>query len=44
MLGSMHSNNVPQNIADKLKLCSNDTLYTVNDIIDVLIERQDRQK
>ena len=44
MLGSMHSNNVPQNIVDKLKLCSSDTLYTVSDIIDILIERQDRQK
>ena len=44
MLGSMRSNNVPQNIVDKLKLCSSDTLYTVDGIIDVLIEKQDRQR
>lgn len=43
MLGSMHSNNVPQNIVDKLKLCSNDTLYAVDGIIDILIEKQNRQ-
>ncbi|MCM1288629.1 MAG: hypothetical protein NC240_10000 [Clostridium sp.] len=43
MLGSIHSNNVPQNIIDKLKLCSNDTLYTVDGIMDILIEKQDRQ-
>ncbi len=43
MLGSMHSNNVPQNIIDKLKLCSNDTLYAVDGIIDILIEKQNRQ-
>ena len=44
MLGSMHSNNVPQNIIDKLKLCSSDTLYTVDGIIDILIERQERMQ
>ncbi|MCM1286757.1 MAG: helix-turn-helix domain-containing protein [Clostridium sp.] len=44
MLGSMHSNNVPQNIVDKLKLCSTDTLYTIDGIIDILIEKQDRQR
>lgn len=43
MLGSIHSNNVPQNIIDKLKLCSSDTLYTVDGIMDILIEKQDRQ-
>lgn len=44
ILGNMHSNNVPQNITDKLKLCSKETLNTIDGIIDVLIEVQESRK
>ncbi len=44
MLGSIHSNNIPQNIADKLRLCSDDTLCIIDGIIDILIERQENRK
>lgn len=44
MLGSIHSDNIPQNIADKLRLCSDDTLCLIDGIIDILIERQEKQK
>ncbi len=44
MLGSIHSNNILQNIADKLRLCSDDTLCIIDGIIDILIERQENRK
>ncbi|MCM1082306.1 MAG: helix-turn-helix transcriptional regulator [Clostridium sp.] len=44
MLGSMHPDNVPQNIMDKLKFCSSDTLYAVDGIMDILIEQQERMQ
>ncbi len=40
ILGNMHSNNVPRNIIDKLKLCSGDTLNAIDGITDVLMEMQ----
>lgn len=44
MLGSIHPTNVLKNITDKLRLCFDDTLYTIDSILDILFERQDTQK
>ena len=40
LMGNMHSNNVPQNIADGLRLCSDDDLSLLSVIIGHMVERQ----
>ena len=40
LMGNMHSNNVPQNIADWLRLCSEDDLSLLSVIIGHMVERQ----
>lgn len=39
LLGSIHSNNVSQNITDKLRLCSNEDIELVYKFIELLVER-----
>lgn len=39
LLGNMHSNNVPQNIADGLRLCSKEDVELLSKIVQFLIQR-----
>lgn len=40
LMGNMYSNNVPQNITDGLRLCSEDDLSLLSVIIGHMVERQ----
>ena len=42
LLGNMYSNNIPQNITDGLKLCSNEDIDLLNSIMQILIARQSK--
>ena len=39
LLGSMHSNNIPQNIAEGLRLCTEDDIQLFSDLLQLLIQR-----
>lgn len=39
LLGSMHANNIPQDISDKLKLCNQSDLELARGIVELLVER-----
>ena len=39
LLGTIHSNNVPRDISEKLRLCSPPDIELVRDFIDILIKR-----
>lgn len=39
LLGSMHASNVPQNIAEKLQLCSQEDIEFAKNIVELLVER-----
>lgn len=43
LMGNMYSNNVPQNIADGLRLCSKEDLSLLSVIMQHMIERQGRK-
>ena len=38
LLGTTHANNLPQNIYDKLKLCKDDQLETINAMVEYFIK------
>lgn len=38
--GAMHSNNVPQNIADHLRLCTEEDIQTVAELVRILADRR----
>ena len=40
LMGNMYSNNVPQNIADGLRLCSNEDIALLSIIMQHMVERQ----
>ena len=40
LMGNMHSNNVPQNIVDGLRLCTGDDLSLLSAIMGHMVERQ----
>ena len=42
-MGNMYSNNVPQNIADGLRLCTKEDLSLLSVLIDHLVERQSQK-
>lgn len=39
LLGSMHASNIPQDIADNLRLCSQEDITLAKDFIELLVER-----
>lgn len=39
LLGNMHAQNIPDNIADKLRLCSQSDIKLAEDIIEILVLR-----
>ena len=39
LLGCMHMVNIPQDISDKLRLCSEDDIKLAKDIIELLVDR-----
>lgn len=39
LLGSMHANNVDKNLCESLRLCSDDDIELISDIISMLIQR-----
>lgn len=39
LLGSMHANNISQDIIDKLRLCSQSDLEIINQIIELYVNR-----
>lgn len=39
LLGTMHTYNIPQDITDKLRLCSQPDIMLAKDIIELLVER-----
>ncbi len=39
LLGKMHPYNIPQNILDKLRLCSPEDVKLARDIVELLVER-----
>lgn len=39
LLGNMHANNVPQDIADALRLCSEDDIALTRDFVELLVKR-----
>lgn len=43
LMGNMYSNNIPQNIADGLRLCSKEDLSLLSVIMQHMIERQGRK-
>lgn len=43
LLGSMHANNVPQDIVDKLRLCSQSDLELLKQIIELFVNRNQTQ-
>lgn len=40
LLGTLKSNNIPQNIVDKLNLCNDKSLSVISKIIDVVLSEQ----
>ena len=43
LLGNMHSNNIPQNIYDGLRLCSEADVQLLSDFLQLLIQRNVKQ-
>ena len=39
LLGSMHASNIPQDIVDKLRLCSQNDIKLAKEFIELLVER-----
>lgn len=39
LLGAMHAYNIPQDISDKLRLCSQDDIELARDFIELLVKR-----
>lgn len=42
LLGNMHADNVPQNIMDGLRICSQQDLMLFRDMVELFIERNQR--
>ena len=42
LLGNMHSNNIPQNIYDGLRLCSDADVQLLSDFLQLLIQRNEK--
>lgn len=40
LMGNMYSNNVPQNITDGLRLCTNEDIALLSTIMQHMVERQ----
>ncbi len=43
LLGNMHSNNIPQNITEGLRLCSNEDIELIMGILQILIQRRGKK-
>ena len=43
MLGALHANNIPQNIGDSLRLCSEKDIQLISMIVECLVERNAKQ-
>ena len=43
LLGSMHSNNVPQDIMENLKLCSREDIELTKVIVNAMVERNQKK-
>ncbi len=43
LLGTMKTNNIPQNIIDNLKLCNENSLNLLNDIIQSVLNNQENK-
>lgn len=43
LLGSMHSNNVPQDIVENLKLCSKEDIELTKLIVNAMVERNQKK-
>lgn len=43
LMGSMHSNNVPQNITDSLRLCKQEDIKLVQNLVEDLVERNGKE-
>ena len=39
LLGSMHATNIPQDICDKLRLCTENDIQLARDIVELLVNR-----
>lgn len=39
LLGNIHANDLPQNITDSLRLCSNDDIELVRQFVEILVNR-----
>lgn len=39
LLGNIHANDLPQNITDSLRLCSNDNIELVRQFVEILVNR-----
>ena len=39
LLGSMHADNVSQNIIDKLRLCNDDDLWLIEQMVEAMVRR-----
>lgn len=44
LLGSLHSKNVPQNIYDMLRMCSQDDIIFAQKIVELLVERNTKTR
>ena len=44
LLGAMHSYNIPQDILDKLHLCTPDDIILAKDIIELLVNRNEKNR
>lgn len=42
LLGNMHADDIPQNIMDGLRICSTQDLMLLRDIVELLIERNQK--
>lgn len=43
LMGNLHSNNVPQNISDSLRLCSEEDVELLSGIVKLLVDRQNEK-
>lgn len=43
LLGSIHSNNIPQNIADSLRLCCDDDVELTRQFVEILVKRNKKE-
>lgn len=42
LLGNMHANDIPQNIMDGLRICSEEDILLLRDFIELLVERNQK--